>query len=67
MLCLTRQLLDRPLFTQILVYSLIFKVDHGSQESQAVTHLGKLVATATCAMKTVPMTKEGLCREILII
>lgn len=42
----TYELLDRPVCTEIRAHSLVFRVDHGPQESQAVTHLGKLVASA---------------------
>lgn len=29
--------------------------------------MGKLIATASCTMKTVTMTKEGICEEMVII
>lgn len=63
----TYQLLYCPLFTKILVYSLFLQVDHSSQESQSVPQVSKLVATAACTVKTVSMTKEGICAEIVII
>lgn len=63
-LCFTQQLANCSLVTQINAHSIIIKGHNGSQHSEAVAHLCKLVAKTTCSMETVTLTKERICGAI---
>jgi hypothetical protein len=55
---LTQQLSNSPLVGHVLQYDIIIRGHHASHQTQAVPHLGFLVATPTGAMETVALATK---------